>query len=352
MKSKWIGFIVVISFICGLAATGWTANYKPEYKLSVVVAQNNAWGQGAQKFADLVKQKSDGRINIKCYFSGQLFAGKQTNEFLLLKQGVADFALASTINWSTSVRELNLFSLPFFFHDYQALDAVLAGAPGKKIIRILDEKGAIALSWGENGFREVTNSKRAIKKPEDLDGLKIRVVGSPIFIDIFKALSANPVSMNWGEAISAFQSGTVDGQENPVTSIIIPYKLWQSHKYATIWHYTIDPLIYSVSKETWNSFSAQDREILRQAAAEAAVWQKKAAREGLEGSTASIDTLKKNGMDVTVLSPADMKIFRAKMKPVYDKWVPEIGVDLVTASEKVIQGPLKKAPAKKKAVKP
>jgi len=352
MKSKWIGFVVMMSFVLGLAAMGWTADYKPEYKMSIVVAPTSPWGQGAQMFADLVKKNSNGRINIKCYFSGQLYAGKQTNEFLLLKQGVADFALGSTINWSTSVKELNLFSLPFFFVDYKALDAVETGAPGNKIFQALDEKGVIALGWGENGFREVTNSKRAIRKPEDLEGLKVRVVGSPIFIDIFKALGANPVSMNWGEAISAFQSGTVDGQENPVTSIIIPYKLWQSHKYATIWHYTIDPLIYGVSKETWKGFNAADREILRKAAAEAARWQKKAAREGLEGSTASIDTLKQNGMDVTILSPSDMKIFRARMKPVYDKWIPEIGADLVNAAEKAIQGTLKKAPSKKKAAKP
>jgi len=352
MKRKWIGFFVVFFFILSIVSTGGAATYKPEYKLSVVVAPTSPWGQGAQVFADLVKKRTDGRINIKCYFSGQLYAGKQTNEFLLLNQGVADFALGSTINWSTSAKELNLFSLPFFFHDYQALDAVEAGAPGKKIFKVLDEKGVIALGWGENGFREVTNSKRAIRKPEDLNGLKIRVVGSPIFIDIFKELGANPVSMNWGEAISAFQSGTVDGQENPVTSIIIPYKLWQVHKYATIWHYTIDPLIYGVSKETWKGFNAKDQEVIRKAAEEAARWQKKAAREGLAGSTASIDILRKNGMDVTVLSPADMKTFRARMKPVYDKWIPEIGADLVIAAEKAVQSTVKKAATGKKAAKP
>jgi TRAP-type transport system periplasmic protein len=352
MQRQWIGFLVVFAFILGFVSAGRAASHKPEYKLSVVVAPTSPWGQGAQMFADLVKKRTDGRINIKCYFSGQLYAGKQTNEFLLLNQGVADFALGSTINWSTSVKELNLFSLPFFFHDYKALDAVEAGAPGKRIIRALDEKGVIALGWGENGFREVTNSKRAIRKPEDLNGLKIRVVGSPIFIDIFKGLGANPVSMNWGEAISAFQSGTVDGQENPVTSIIIPYKLWQVHKYATIWHYTIDPLIYGVSKETWKGFGPKDREIIRKAAEEAARWQKKAAREGLEGSTASVDVLRKNGMDVTVLSPADMKTFRARMKPVYDKWTPEIGADLVSAAEKAVQSASKKAPVRKKTAKP
>lgn len=349
MKTKWVGFVVVMCFILGLSAAGWAASYKPEYKLSVVVAPTSPWGQGAQLFADLVKQKSDGRINIKCYFSGGLFAGKQMDEFLLLKQGAADFAVGSTINWSTSVKELNLFSLPFFFHDYKALDAVETGVPGGKIIRHLEKEGVIALGWGENGFREITNGKRAIKKPEDLEGLKVRVAGSPIFIDIFKALGADPVSMNWGDAVNAFQSGAVDGQENPVTSIIIPYKLWQVHKYATIWHYAIDPLIFGVSKATWNSFNARDRKILRKAAAEAAIWQKKAAREGLEGSTAAIDVLKKSGMDVTVLSPADMKIFRARMKPVYDKWIPEIGAGLVNAAEKAIKGAPKKAPAARKS---
>jgi len=349
---KWIGYFVILSFVLGLAATGFSANYKPEYKMSIVVGPTTSWGMGGARFSELVKERTNGRINIKVYYSGQLYAGKQTNEFLLLKQGVADFALGSTINWSPAVKELNLFSLPFFFNgSYKALDALENGDVGKRIFRILDEKGVLAMGWGENGFREITNSKRAIRKPADLDGLKIRVVGSPIFIDIFKSLGANPVSMNWGEALSAFQSGTVDGQENPVTGIIIPYKLWQVHKYCTFWNYVIDPLILVVSKETWNTFDKNDREIIRKAATEASAWQKKAAREGLEGSTASLDTLKKNGMDVYSLTPADMKAFKNKVKPVYDKWTPEIGADLVQVAEKEIRNAEKKPPAKKKSSK-
>ena len=200
---------------------------------------------------------------MKNYFAGQLFAGKQTNEFTLLNQGVADFAFGSTINWSPQVKELNLFAMPFLYPSYKAQDAVEDGEPGQKLFKLIEAKGVIPLAWGENGFREVTNSKRAVRKPEDLEGLKIRVVGSPIFIDIFRALGANPVNMNWGEAQTAFQQGTVDGQENPVVSVIIPSKLWTAQKHITLWHYVIDPLVLGVSKLTWDSLTPgrpRDRE--------------------------------------------------------------------------------------------
>jgi tripartite ATP-independent transporter DctP family solute receptor len=337
MKKCAVFFFLAVFLVAGFLSAGWGANYKPEYKMSIVVGPTGPWGEGAARFADAVKKYTNGRITIKPYYSGQLFAGKQTNEFLLMKQGVIDFALGSTINWSTTVKELNLFSLPFFFPDYKALDAVENGEVGKRLFKIIEEKGVVGLGWGENGYRDLTNSKRAVKKPEDLEGLKLRVVGSPIFIDIFKAMGANPVSMNWGEALSAFQQGTVDGQENPVVSVIIPNKLWQVHKYATIWNYAIDPLILSVSKETWDTFTPQDKEAVRKAADEVAKWQKKGAREGLEGSTAAIDTLKKNGMEVAVLKGAEIAAFKSKTKAVYEKWKKEIGPDLVDMAEKEMQ---------------
>jgi TRAP-type transport system periplasmic protein len=312
--------------------------YKPEYRLSLVVGPQGPWGEGAQKFADLVREKTGGKINIKVYFSGQLFAGRQTNEFLILRQGIGDFALGSTINWSTAVKELNLFSLPFFFPSYQALDAVEDGEPGRRLFKTIEEKGVVGLGWGENGFRELTNSKRPVRKPEDLEGLKVRVVGSPIFIDTFKALGGDPISINWAEALTAFQQGTVDGQENPVTSIVIPYKLWELHKNITVWHCTIDPLILGVNQDTWNGFDPQDREIIARAAQEALDWNKKEARKDLEGSSDSLNLLKNNGMEVVVLSPKEIEAFQAKTKPVYYKWVKEIGPDLVQAAEKIVKG--------------
>lgn len=323
--------LILLVFIVTSGAGAGT--YKAEYTLSVVVGPENPWGKGARKFADLVKHYSEGRITIKPCYSGELYNGKQTDEFRLLHKGTADFAFGSTINWSAAVQELNLFSLPFFFHDYKQVDAVEQGKTGKAIFEILDKNGIVALGWGENGFRELTNSRRPIIKPEDIEGVRIRIVASPIFIEIFKALGADPIPADWTEALKAFGSKTVDAQENPVTSITIPYRLWQVHRYATIWRYTIDPLILAVNKDLWNGFSAQDRELIRRAAEEATLWQKSEARRGLTPDNTALECLEKNGMKVSILTPEQIKAFRDKTKNVRDKWIKKLGTYLVQMAE-------------------
>ncbi len=150
-------------------------------------------------------------------------------------------------------------------------------------------------------------------------------------------MGANPVSMNWGEALSAFQQGTVDGQENPVVSVIIPNKLWQVNKYITSWNYAIDPIILGVSKMVWDTFDQKDKDAISKVAQEVVKWQKKGAREGLEGRMEAFDSLRKNGMEVTVLTPEQIKVFKDKTKPVFDKWVNEIGPELVKMAEKDMQ---------------
>ncbi len=331
---RFLSILLVLSLIPVLLFAG---RYKKEYKLSCVVGPKLYWGEGASLFAKMVKERTQGRINIKVYTAASLMAGKQTNEFLILRRGVADFAFASTINWSSTIKQLNLFNLPFLFPDYAALDRVTEGYVGEKLKQIIKKKGVTVLAWGENGFREITNSKRPIVTPADLKGLKIRVVGTPIFIDIMKALGANPVNMNWGEAKVAFQQGVVDGQENPIVGIEIPVKIWQFHKYITVWHYVIDPLMMAVNNQVWNSFTPEDREIVKQAAIEASYWEKTMVRKGLiPPDLSALDTLKKHGMHVTVLTANQRAEFKKLTKPIYKKWVPIIGEDLYKAALKAI----------------
>ena len=337
MKKVLVVFLA-LSIIAVAASTGSAASYKPEYKMSVAVGPQGPWGESAAKFAELVKERTQGRINIKPYYALQLAAGQQINEYFITVKGVADFAQGSTINWSPAVKELTIFSMPFLFPNYKALDAVQNGEPGKKIWKISEEKGVVCLAWGENGFREVTNSKRPVRKPEDMEGLKLRVPGTPIFIETFRALGANPMAINWGEALTAFQQRTVDGQENPIVSMLIPYKLWEVHEHVTLWHYAIDPLLLGVNKETWSSFTPQDQEIITKAAQEAMAWNKQAARKGLEDSTEAIEFLKSKGMQVVTLTPAEVEAFKAKVKPVYEKWAKEIGPELVESAEKIVKG--------------
>ena len=330
-------FLAILLFLL-IPALVLAGTYKREYKLSCVVGPKLLWGEGASYFAKLVKERTQGRINIKVYTAASLMAGKQTNEFLILRRGVADFAFASTINWSSTIKQLNLFNLPFFFPDYAALDRVTEGYVGEMLKRIIKKKGVTVLAWGENGYREITNSKRPIVKPEDLKGLKIRVVGTPIFIDIMKALGANPVNMNWGEAKVAFQQGVVDGQENPVVGIEIPVKIWQFHKYITLWHYVIDPLMMSVNNNVWKSFTPTDREIVRQAAIEAAYWEKTQVRKGLiPPDLSALKILEQHGMHVTVLNKAEREKFKKLTGNIYKKWVPVIGKKLVKEAEKAIK---------------
>ena len=311
--------------------------YKPEFKMSVVVNEDTTWGRAAIRFADAVRSRTAGRIRVKPYFNGQLFADKQTTEFRLLQQGEADFAVGSTINWSPQVKELNLFSMPFLFPNYGALDAVQAGDPGSHLLKLVEQKGVIPIAWGENGFRELNNAKRSVRRPEHLQGLKVRVVGVPICIEVFRVLGANPVSMNWGEALTAFHEGKVDGHENPL-ALIIPYRLWEIQRHVTLWHYAIDPLILAVSGKTWMSLTAEDRSIVRKAGQEIMAVQKREAREGLDRDMTLPTTLQQlYGMEVVQLSPAELQAFRQKARPVYNKWASEIGVELVRRTEKIVE---------------
>ena len=221
--------------------------YKSEYRMSLVVGTAFPWGKGGEIWANKVKEKTQGRINIKLYPGVSLIQGDQTREFSALRQGVIDMAVGSTINWSPQVRQLNLFSLPFLMPDYAAIDALTQGEVGKQLFATLDKAGVVPLAWGENGYRELSNSKHAVKSPADMKGLKIRVVGSPLFVDTFTALGANPTQMSWADAQPAFASGAVDGQENPM-SIFTAAKLHNvNQKYLTLWGYVADPLVFVVT---------------------------------------------------------------------------------------------------------
>lgn len=321
----------------GLPATVQAQNYKSEYRMSLVVGTAFPWGKGGEIWANKVKEKTQGRINIKLYPGVSLIQGDQTREFSALRQGVIDMAIGSTINWSPQVKQLNLFSLPFLMPDYAAIDALTQGDVGKEIFKILDKAGVVPLAWGENGYRELTNSKHAVKTPADMKGLKIRIVGSPLFIDTFTALGANPTQMSWADAQPAFASGAVDGQENPM-SIFTAAKLQNvGQKYLTMWGYVADPLVFVVNKDVWNSWTPADREAVRQAAIEAGKEEIAIARKGMiEPGQPLLKEIEGMGVTVTHLTPQEREAFVKVTRPIYDKWKPQVGTDLVNMAEKAI----------------
>ncbi|TWA71533.1 tripartite ATP-independent transporter DctP family solute receptor [Azospirillum brasilense] len=335
MKALFAGLALAAMVLPGVVANGAAAaDYKAEYKLSTVLGKPFPWGIGGDRWAELVKEKTNGRINVKMYPGSALVNGDQTKEFTALRQGVIDMAVGSTINWSPQVKELNLFSLPFLMPDHKAMDALTQGPVGKQLFDLLATKDVVPLAWGENGFREVSNSKHAISKPEDLKGLKIRVVGSPLYLDTFTALGANPTQMSWADAQPALSTGAVDGQENPVAVFTAAKLPTLGQKHLTLWGYVADPLIFVVNKEVWNSWSKEDQEAVRAAAVQAAAEEVAIARKGI---TAQDDSLLKElaaqGVAVVQLTPEQQKAFQAATRAVYDKWAKTIGPDLVKAAE-------------------
>jgi tripartite ATP-independent transporter DctP family solute receptor len=314
------------------------ADYKPEYKLSTVVGKPFPWGLAGERWAELVKEKTNGRINIKCYPGTSLVGGDQTKEYTAIRQGAIDMAIGSTINWSPQVKELNIFSMPFLMPDYKAIDALTGGEVGKEIFKILESKDTIPLAWGENGFRELSNSKRPISKPQDLQGLKIRVVGSPLFLETFTALGANPTQMSWADAVPALSSGAVDGQENPLTIFTVA-KLHSAanQKNLLLWGYVADPLIFVVNKDVWKSWKPEDQKAVREAAVQAAKENIIAARKGLiPPDDSGIKEVEALGVNVIRLTDAQKAEFKKATQPVYDKWAKQIGEPLVKKAEEAI----------------
>ncbi|RDI28391.1 DctP family TRAP transporter solute-binding subunit [Pseudacidovorax intermedius] len=326
--------VALATFSTGAVAQ---AAYKAEYKMSLVLGPPTPWGMAGKLWADMVKERTQGRINIKLYPGVSLIQGDQTREFSALRQGVIDMAVGSTINWSPQVKELNLFSMPFLMPDYAAIDALTQGEVGKDIFARLDKAGVVPLAWGENGFREVTNSKRPIKTPEDLKGMKLRVVGSPIYSDTFSALGANPTQMSWADAQPALASGAVDGQENPLFLFTVLKMHTVGQKYVTTWGYVADPLIFVVNKEIWASWTPADQAIVRQAAIDAGKQEIALARKGLtEADKPLLKEIAGMGVTVTQLTPAERDAFVKATRPVYAKWKGTIGAGLVDKAEKAI----------------
>ncbi|MGO3743371.1 DctP family TRAP transporter solute-binding subunit [Kerstersia sp.] len=327
----------VLSLFLSAAGLAAAADYKQEYRLSTNVNDAFPLGRGAQEWARLVNERTDGRIQVKWYPGSSLVGGETTREFTALRQGGIDFNVSSVINWSPHVKELNLFLLPFLVPDDKAFDALTSGAVADELFEIVRKRGVVPLAWGENGAREISNSKHEIRKPEDLKGLKFRVVGSPIFNDIYTALGANPTQMTFADAQPALQSGVVDGQENPISLFVGAKMHTLGQTYLTKWNYVNDPLVFAVSAKAWDSWSPEDREIVRQAALEAARNEVAATRQGVSpGDDALIQQAIAQGVQVTLLSDEEKAAFAQATQPVLEKWSKTIGEELVRKAQQEV----------------
>lgn len=315
-------------------------SYRPEYKLSVVGNRPIPFAEGAFQWAELVTQRSNGRINVKVYPGSQLVGGDQTRELLAMRQGIIDFAVFSTINIAPQVREAGIFQLPFLMPDHRAFDALINGDVGRDLVGIMDRRDVTAVAFGENGFREISNSKRAIRTPADLRGLKIRFAAGAIFNDIYNGLGANPLQMSFADLQPALSTGAVDGQENPVNLFLAFRMDTLAQRHMTIWNYVNDALIFGLSKSVMASFTPADQQLVRECAQEAARNNIALARQGLGipgTDDSALKDLRNRNVEVTILTADEKRAFGTALRPVYERWSNTIGAELVRKAEAAIR---------------
>ncbi|MFT4190127.1 MAG: TRAP transporter substrate-binding protein [Comamonas sp.] len=283
--------------------------------------------QGAKKFADLVAAKSGDKIKVRTYAGGVLGGDLQTVS--ALQGGTVEMTVLNAGILSAQVKEFAAYDLPFLFASPQEADAVTDGPFGKNLLDKLYDKNLVGLGYWDLGFRHVTNSKHPVTKLEDLSGLKIRVIQSPIYIDLFNTLGANATPMPFPELYGALESKAVDGQENP-PSTILSSKLGEVQKYLTLTRHIYNPQALLISRKLWDSLSADEKKIITEAAAEATAFQRKVSREK---DQADLEQLKKGGLQVTELSPQELQRWRDRVKPVTDKYAATVGADTIKALE-------------------
>jgi len=297
------------------------------------VNEDHPVGLGVKRMQEVLNAKTGGKIKINAFWGGS--AGGDLPATQALRAGTQEMVCTSSSPLVGIVKELGAFDLPFLFANEKEADIVLDGPAGAYFNKKLEDAGLVNLAYWENGFRNLTNSKRPVAKAEDFDGVKVRVMQNNIFLDTFKTLGSNAVPMAFGEVFTALETKTIDGQENPFVTIETS-KLNEVQKYLSVTRHAYTPFLVLYSKKLFDQLNPQEQAVLREAAMEGQKVQRTANRTLNEKSLSSLKT---KGMVVNEVAPAEQLRMFQKVRPVYDRNIPTIGSEAVNM---VLEG-LKKA---------
>jgi TRAP-type transport system periplasmic protein len=301
-------------FAATLAADAAQAQVRDhKLRFTFQTSRESYMGVGATYFANAVKEKSGGKMTVELFPDGSL--GGDIQNISALRGGTIDGMGLSAGLLVGLVKEFGLFDLPFLFQNDEEAAAVIDGPFGKRLSSMLAEKDLMALAYWGVDFRNLTNNKRPVTKLEDVKGLKIRVLQSPIYVDLWNTLGANAVAMPFPEVYSALEQGTVDGQENPY-SAIQSAKLYEVQKYLSMTRHIYFVATAILSKKTWDKLNEDERKIILAAAAESqAQWKEASLKE-----RAALAIKFKDAMRINEVAPEEIAKFRAAAKPVIDKY--------------------------------
>lgn len=283
------------------------------------------WHFGMVRFAELVEKKSAGNLKMKIFPPGQLSQGNIRTTIELVQSGSLHCALIIPSFYEAFDQRFMVFGMPFLFQEREQIFRVLDGPLGERMLNMLPEKGLKGLAYWDHGFRQITNSKRPIRVPEDLRGLRIRTPLSPVIASIFKTLGATTVATAMGELYMALQQKMVDGQENPYNTIY-RRKFYEVQKYITEWNYQFSPIIVAMNLSFFQSLSPENQKIIISSAKEASPYQRKLSADEDEQMRKELVA---KGMELTILNKEQLAAFQKAMDPVYKEFESQIGKELL-----------------------
>ena len=320
MKIKTL-FIAGLVGLC-VASTAIADIQSRQIRFGYGLNENSNQGRATKLFADEVGRLSDGKLRIRPFGGATLGSDVQMQQALL--GGAQEMMVGSTATLVGIVPEMAIWDTPFLFNSAEEADVILDGPVGQQVMDKLEEKGLIGLVYWENGFRNLTNSRRPVETLEDLDGIRLRVMQNNVFLDSFKTLGANAVPMAFSELFTALETRTVDGQENPYNTILSS-KFYEVQEYLTVTNHVYSPWIVLVSKRFWDRLSQAERDILLEAAITARDFERQDTREE---AARALSELQEKGMKVNELSSDEVERMRAQLTDVNKNIAEAVGVDL------------------------
>jgi TRAP-type transport system periplasmic protein len=279
-------------------------------------------GRASKMFADEVEKRSGGKMKVRAVGAAALGSDVQQQQALI--GGAQEMMVGSTATLVGIVKEMALWDTPFLFASTAEADAVLDGPVGQKVIAKMPEKGLVGLTYWENGFRNLTNSKRPVTKLEDMEGIKLRVMQNNMYLESFKLLGANAQPMAFSELFGALETKTVDGQENPYNTILSS-KFYEVQKYVSATSHVYSPWIVMVSKKFWDSLSKDEQKVLADAATASRAFERKDTREE---ATKALTELQAKGMQFNQVSPGERARMRDKLTRINALVAANVGMDL------------------------
>lgn len=319
--NKLVRGTVILGLTLGITSSVFASEFSDmdpvTLRLAHVVNEQDGFHIAAVKFQELVSERTDGAVTIDIYPNASL--GDERTLLEGMQIGTVDMGVITNGPVANFVEEMAVFELPFLFSSPEDAYAVLDGPIGQDLLDKLSEVNLKGLAYAERGFRNLTNSERPVSHPDDIDGLRVRVMENPVYVDTFRELGANAVPMAWTEALTAMQQGTIDGQENPV-NVVHSFKLHETQNFMTMSRHTYAPAIFVMGMSVWNRLPEAAQGVIEQAAQEAAEHERSV---NAEMESEQLAELRASGMEI--VEDPDMEAFQAAVAPVYDKYGSQFG---------------------------